>query len=255
MLGLFFNSKLTWRDHFRHEICKASRRLYVLCILKSVLSHDQLIPVFNSLIYSLLDYASPVFLNAGSVLDSQLTALCKRAFRIIHGSFCRNCPHCSLPDVETRRKDLVTPWTVYSVYCTCTHSLLPQLSHRSNRLILPRAKTTRRITSFIFSCSEIYNSSLLTRQSTAIVSLISVYPLPFTYESYFYDNDFLDLPDFHWRSVMFLFLSILKMLINLILSIQNQFQLHRSTYCTLNIPFVHSTYHTYHISFSYSVVI
>lgn len=59
ILGLFFNSKLTWADHFDSFVSSMSRRLYVLRVLKSVFGHDQLVIVYKSLIISLMDYASP----------------------------------------------------------------------------------------------------------------------------------------------------------------------------------------------------
>ncbi|MEL7307980.1 MAG: reverse transcriptase family protein, partial [Pseudomonadota bacterium] len=108
LLGLFFNSKFSWSDHFEFIVSKMSRRLYILRILKPVMSHDQLILVFNSVIRSLMDYASPVFVNAGAVLNDQLSTICKRAYRIIHG-FDRDyrvCNRCSLPDIAERRKEL-----------------------------------------------------------------------------------------------------------------------------------------------------
>ena len=68
---------------------------------------DDLVMVFHSIIQSLLlvDYPSPVFLNAGSSLDSSLVSLCKRAFRIIHGPH-RHCDSCNFLNVYDRRLEL-----------------------------------------------------------------------------------------------------------------------------------------------------
>ena len=93
-----------WSSHFNCVIKKASQRLYVIRILKPLLSHDRLVMVFHSLIQSLLDYASPVFLNAGSSLDSSFHSLCRRAFRISHGP--HHCSSCSLINVYNRRLSL-----------------------------------------------------------------------------------------------------------------------------------------------------
>ena len=41
ILGLLFNCKLTWSDHFEYIISNVSKRLYVLRILSTVLNHDQ----------------------------------------------------------------------------------------------------------------------------------------------------------------------------------------------------------------------
>ena len=61
LLGLHFNAKLNWFDHFNFVSKKASSRLYVLRILKPFLTHDELVIVFYALIQSILDYASPLF--------------------------------------------------------------------------------------------------------------------------------------------------------------------------------------------------
>ena len=66
ILGLIFNNKLNWSDHIDHIISKVSKRLYVLRVLKSFLCHDELITVYNHCIRSVMEYASPVFLNPGS---------------------------------------------------------------------------------------------------------------------------------------------------------------------------------------------
>ena len=164
LLGLYINSKLTWSDNFDYILSKMSRRLYFLRILKPIMNHDQLILVFNSVIRSIMDYASPVFVNAGAVLDGQLTTLCKRAYRIIHGlnTDYKTCKHCSLTDIAVRRKELALI-LFNNALCKpdhILHLLLPACSHRSRRLILPHVKTSRRIRGFIFSCSVLYNDAL-----------------------------------------------------------------------------------------------
>ena len=78
VLGLYFNEKLTWTDHFNFVIRKASSRLYVLRTLKNLLNHDKMVMIFYALIQSILDYASPIFLNANVYLDSKFVSLCKR---------------------------------------------------------------------------------------------------------------------------------------------------------------------------------
>ena len=65
LLGVIFNHKLTWSDHFIYAYQKVHRHLYVLRVLKSIFSHEQLVNVFCAIIRSLFDYACPVFLNHG----------------------------------------------------------------------------------------------------------------------------------------------------------------------------------------------
>ena len=63
ILGVLFNVRLTWPDHFEFIVRKLSLPLYVLKILKPLFSHDKLVLVFSAFILSVIDYASPVFLN------------------------------------------------------------------------------------------------------------------------------------------------------------------------------------------------
>ena len=159
ILGLFINDRLTWTDHFNYIVKKLSQRLYVLRILKPVMSHDKLVLVFNAIILSVIDYACPVFLNCGICLSSKLVAICKRAFRIIHGYDVRSCPNCNMLDIEDRRKQLSLKLFKTALF-SCDHVLhdiLPPFSCRSNRLVLPFVRTTRRLNSFVCSCALMYN--------------------------------------------------------------------------------------------------
>ena len=118
--------------------------------------------VFYSLIQSILDYASPLFLNANAYLDSKFSFLCKRAFRIIHGFDIKSCTSCDLLNVQRRRRFLAMKLFREALFSPShvLHLLLPKFSHRSNRLILPFARTKRKTDSFVFSCSKLYNESL-----------------------------------------------------------------------------------------------
>ena len=162
ILGVLFNEKLTWTDHFNFITKKASQRLYVLRILKPVLSHDELVLVFCSIIQSVLDYCSPVFLNCGSGLNTQLLRVCKRGFRIIHGYGISECNKCNLLNIVDRRNLLALKLfkTALSSVDHVLYDVLPSFSHRSNRLILPFVRTTRRAESFVFRCSYLYNNEL-----------------------------------------------------------------------------------------------
>ena len=54
ILGLAFNDKLTWTNHFDFMLSRLSRRLYVLRVLKRMLVHDSQVEVFNAIIRSVL---------------------------------------------------------------------------------------------------------------------------------------------------------------------------------------------------------
>ena len=159
ILGLVFNDKLTWSNHFDYLSITLSRRLYVLRMLKPLLTHDQLVNVFNCIMRSVIDYASQVFLNPGSSLDLRLLRLCKRAFYIIHGRHTRSCNNCDLLNVHERRKQLAMKLfnNALSDPDHVLHRLIPQTSDRSDRVILPHVRHTRRVSSFVFYCAARYN--------------------------------------------------------------------------------------------------
>ena len=162
VLGIYFDTRLNWLEHFNFVIRKVSSRLYVLRTLKSLLDHDKLVMVFYSLIQSILDYASPLFLNVNAYLDLKLTFLCKRAFRIIHGFEVKSCNSCDILNVQRRRRFLAMKLFQEALFSPThvLHQLLPKFSHRSNRLILPFSRTKRKTDSFVFCCSKLYNDNL-----------------------------------------------------------------------------------------------
>ena len=131
---------------------KASRRLYVLRVLKPLFNHDLLVNVFHSIIRSLLEYACPVFLNPGTVFDLKLTSLCKRAFQIIHGRECSHCNDCELMNVQARRRLLSMRLFTQALDNSdhSLHSLLPMRSNTSHgtRLLLPHVRCERRLKAF-----------------------------------------------------------------------------------------------------------
>ena len=140
---------------------KVSKRLYILRVLKPFFSHDQLVFTFNQTIRSILEYASPVFLNPGSAFDVKLHSLCKRAFRIIHGKK-ELCTECDMFDIVERRRTLAMRIFSAALYnATHTlHGIIPHPSNRSSRLILPTINTERRARSFAFSCAKLHNENI-----------------------------------------------------------------------------------------------
>jgi hypothetical protein len=162
ILGLVFNEKLAWSDHFDLLGRKLSQRLYVLRVLKKVLDHDMLVTVFNSIIQSVMDYASPVFLNCTDSLNKKFLSICKRAFRVIHGFDVRECDKCNILDIVQRRKLLALRLFKSALFFEhhALHDIIPPFSHRSRRIILPHVKASRRLESFVFRCSVWYNESL-----------------------------------------------------------------------------------------------
>ncbi len=83
------NNKLTWHDHVEYISSKASRRIYFLCIPRRAgKPPTDIIPVYTSVIRSVLEYACEVW---HSVLNKEqsdtLEHLQKRALRIASSRF------------------------------------------------------------------------------------------------------------------------------------------------------------------------
>ena len=155
ILGLIFCNSLSWSPHFDFVISKLSRHLYVLRVLRDLLSHDQLVSVFNAIIRSVMDYASPVFLNPGKCSDQRLLRICKRAFYIIHGRKSKYCKDCNMFNVTERRQLLSVRLfdVIKNDKLHILHDLVPKASVRSQRLILPHVQHSRRINDFFFFCA------------------------------------------------------------------------------------------------------
>ena len=144
LLGVIFSPNLSWYPHFTSLYCRCSKRLYILRVLKTTLSHDDLWLVYDSLIDSLLLYAAPLFgeLSAGST--SVAARIFRRARKIICPKYC--CCSFSSDDrhFSRRHKALLT---FKLKACAPDHPLreiMPICSNRSGRLIVPCAKTNRR---------------------------------------------------------------------------------------------------------------
>ena len=63
LLGVIFSSDLKWDSHVDFIIRIATRRLYALRILSNIISKDNLILIFHSLVRSVLEYCSVVFVG------------------------------------------------------------------------------------------------------------------------------------------------------------------------------------------------
>ena len=127
-----------------------------------MLTHDELVLRFDSIIQSVLDYGATVFMNCGVCLNARMLRLCKRAFRIIHNFDVKICDKCNILDIEHRRISLALKLYKTAIFSDnhVLHHLLPPFSCRSNRLILPHCRTARRAESFVFYCSQLYNEGL-----------------------------------------------------------------------------------------------
>jgi hypothetical protein len=148
LLGVFWNDKLSWNDHFCHILKLASQRLYVIRKLKSVLSEKELTTVYHSLISSLFLYASPLFMSMSSSASNKIEMFQNRAHRVICG---KNCVCTNFPPLQSVRSKRATSFfgKCQSFSCHPLHHLVPSRMPRSSHFCLPHIRSTRRLHSFI----------------------------------------------------------------------------------------------------------
>ncbi len=146
ILGVLWSNDLKWDKHFDSVSRIFASRLHCLRVLKNFLGKDELLLVYGSLLRSLFEYCSPVFVSLSKSNSTRLDRLQRRAHILICGKECTNS---CLQDLTSRRlqqatnlfKQIQTPSHVL-------HALLPQLRENSNRFFLPCFNTTRRTASF-----------------------------------------------------------------------------------------------------------
>ena len=130
LLGLTISSNLTWNDHIRDVIKKASKRLYFLVQLKgSRVPRQDMSTFYTACLRSVLTYAAPVFFYAlPKYLKGELVRVEKRAMSII----------CScLPYQEAIEQVNILPIVDFIIgLCTNTFdTIIKDPGHRLNSLI------------------------------------------------------------------------------------------------------------------------
>lgn len=146
LLGVVFTSNLKWEAHVKSTVRTASQRLYVLRLLRSLVSRDDLFRIYFGVVRSILEYASPVFIGMLQQDSVKLERVQRRAHRIICGENC-NCSVLSL--LSDRR--ILAAVNLLEKCCKPDHllyQLCPQKSVRSSRFIQPPSRTQRRLSSF-----------------------------------------------------------------------------------------------------------
>lgn len=160
ILGVIFNKQLKWNAYCDSIIKKATSRLYVLRTMKNFIYKDELICIYNSLIRSIIEYASEILLNTDLNVINKLESAQNKAHKIICGPWCKN--EC-LQNISERRvrhaNELFN--TILNNQSHLLHHILPVKSPRSERLIIPYCRTNRLLKSFIVSSAIEYNKNII----------------------------------------------------------------------------------------------
>lgn len=145
ILGVTWNEHLTWNTHVNNVVKSASRRLYLLRLLKNVVSRKTLIIVYNAIVRSCLEYASPLFVGLSVTNATKLCRIQRRFHRLLCGRDCRN--QCLEPLEDRRRAAAVKLFLQSRSAEHVLHDLVPR-SSKSGRYLLKATTRTRRLTSF-----------------------------------------------------------------------------------------------------------
>lgn len=155
ILGVHFNDKGTWSTHVNNVIKAASRRFYVLRMLRPLLTDNNLKIVYFGLIRSILEYCNPLFIGMHKSELRKLEQIQRRFHRLLCGSSCE----CStIASLESRRSDQSLK-LLNCLLCNdhILHYLLPPMSP-TGRFLLPARRTVKRGQSFILYICSIFNS-------------------------------------------------------------------------------------------------
>ena len=155
ILGVIFTERLNWSHHCDSIIKSASRRLYVLRVLRNVSTRQELITVYNAIVRSCLEYASPLFVSLDKENSKKLERIQKRFHRLLCGKDCRE--ECLEP-LDARR--FAAAMKFFKQTCDPSHilhHLCPEQS-RSGRYVLKATATNRRLNSFYTFMTLYFNS-------------------------------------------------------------------------------------------------
>ena len=150
VLGVTFEKNLTFEEHFKSVVRRASQRLYFLRILKDTLTKEKLWIVFNGLIRSILEYAAPLFISLSRSVCKQIERVQQRAHQIVCGSNC----DCVLVTLEQRRITLAI--RLFDSIYKCAHPLSKyRLPQPRKQLRIPATQRNARRNYFFIKCALI----------------------------------------------------------------------------------------------------
>jgi hypothetical protein len=147
ILGVLWSTDLKWDKHFDALSRIFASRLHCLRVLKGFLPKDDLQLIYGSLLRSVLEFCSPVFVPLSKSNSTRLDRLQRRAHLVICG---KDCNDTCFEDLTTRRLQQAS--SLFKQSQAKTHvlnTLLPPRDTRSNRFHLSLFRTSRRINSFI----------------------------------------------------------------------------------------------------------
>ena len=157
ILGVTWTPLLSWDLHFHAVETRCSRRLYLLRILKNVVSHNELWQIFNAVIVSALMYSIELF----GPLSCKTRRIVHRIFKRKNRIICSHDCCCSFPTSfeEMHKKRILSLLFKAQKQDHPLYSIVPHPTNRGH-FPIPFSKSTRRRNTFsVFSaivCANIH---------------------------------------------------------------------------------------------------
>jgi hypothetical protein len=173
ILGVQISADLKWGAHVSEMLKKANGRLYMLKLLKRFnLPLDDLVTIFTGFVRPLAEYAAPVWHSGLTVKESDaLERIQKRACKIIKGkhytSYEQALDEFGIIPLCDRREKLSLSFFRSIMSSEQFSSWVPPMRsevhkkglRNSNKLTIPKFKTTRCRNSPLFYMTDLYNKS------------------------------------------------------------------------------------------------
>ena len=161
LLGVTFDARNNWSSHVNRVVRCASRNLFLLRTLKPVLQSDSLTILFNSVVRSILEYCSPLFIGLSNENSSKLERIQRRFHRILCG---KDCINLCFKLLSERRTDAAIKLFLQAKHVDhVLHRLMPTVS-RSGRFLLPAIRHERRLQSFFIKVAIATNHQCQMRE-------------------------------------------------------------------------------------------
>ena len=154
ILGVMWSKDLTWSSHFQNVVSICNRRIYVLKVVKKLLSHDDLWVAFRATIQSLLLYSTQLFGIYSYDNRKYIEHIFKRARKVICNCDC-NCKN----DVSCFYRIRVQTFSsLFLKSQNVSHPLFPIVPHlHDGRVKVPYYRTSGRQNCFTVLSSLVYN--------------------------------------------------------------------------------------------------
>lgn len=156
ILGVIWQSDLSWNAHFSRVLTTATQRLYALRQLRNLLPKKALLEIYHAQVLSVILYATPLFGELPKNIAKKITQLERRAHRIVCNKWCE----CSFTQscCERRIKLSLKFLSKCEIPDHPLNMFVPPKMTNTKHYRLQYARTERRLNTFFHWACRTYNS-------------------------------------------------------------------------------------------------